>query len=344
MAVAVGIAVAGCADDASTTAATTTTTATSTAAASTTRAATTTIGTTTTTIAEPEVQSVIDIGGTQLLGLAVTADAVWPVSFDTSTVNRVDPTTNTVTASYEVSGAASAFALGDVVWVASYGGSPSLVALDAETGAMRTSAQAGEVCCDLTSDDEGDVWAVDPGGRVVEISDGGVSRGLPVDIDARNAHTNVVYAGGSLWVSSDTTPLHRIDPATGATTDLDVGGGVPFLEHDGLVSGRVADGGLGGRSGHRSGRRAHRARGIDRGALAQLRRGRRRVGRHPSRRSGRARAAAHRSTGAVKTELPRRRHPRAHRVRLRLHLGHRLGQQLALPNRRVTSARIRGWT
>ncbi len=237
MAVAVGIAVAGCADDASTTAATTTTTATSTAAASTTRAATTTIGTTTTTIAEPEVQSVIDVGGTQLLGLAVTADAVWPVSFDASTVNRVDPTTNTVTASYEISGAASAFALGDVVWVASYGGSPSLVALDAETGAMRTSAQAGEVCCDLTSDDEGDVWAVDPGGRVVEISDGGVSRGLPVDIDARNAHTNVVYAGGSLWVSSDTTPLHRIDPATGATTDLDVGGGVPFLQHDGLVWG-----------------------------------------------------------------------------------------------------------
>ena len=102
---------------------------------------------------------------------------------------------------------------------------------------MRTSAQAGEVCCDLTSDDEGDVWAIDPGGRLIEISDGGVSRGLPVDIDARNAHTNVVYAGGSLWVSSDTTPLHRVDPATGATTDIDVGGGVPFLEHHGRVWG-----------------------------------------------------------------------------------------------------------
>jgi hypothetical protein len=228
VAVAVGIAVAGCTDEPST--------APTTSATSTTLAATTTIGTTTTTIAEPDVQSVIDVGGTQLLGLAVSSDAVWPVSFDASTVNRVDPTTNTVTASYEVSGAASALALADVVWVASYGGSPSLVALDAETGAMRTSAQ-GEVCCDLTSDDEGDVWAVDPGGRVVEISDGGVSRGLPVEIDARNAHTNVVYAGGSLWVSSDTTPLHRIDPATGATTDLDVGGGVPFLEHDGLVWG-----------------------------------------------------------------------------------------------------------
>ena len=220
---------ASCTDDASTAPTTT--------APTTLGTTTTTIGSTTTTIAAPEVQSVIDIGGTQLLGMAVTSDAVWPVSFDASTVNRVDPTTNTVTASYEVPGAASALAVGDVVWVASYGGSPSVVALDATTGAMRTSAQAGEVCCDLTSDDEGDIWAVDPGGRLVEISDGGVSRGLPVDIDARNAHTNVVYAGGSLWVSSDTTPLHRVDPATGATSDIDVGGGVPFLEHDGLVWG-----------------------------------------------------------------------------------------------------------
>ena len=220
---------ASCADDASTTPTTT--------APTTTRAATTTLGTTTTSIAEPEVQSVIDIGGTQLLGMAVTSDAVWPVSFDASTVNRVDPTTNTVTASYEIPGAASALALGDVVWVATYGGSPSVVALDATTGAMRTSAQAGEVCCDLTADDEGDVWAVDPRGRVVEISDGGVSRGLPVEIDARNAHTSVVFAGGCLWVSSDTTPLHRIDPETGATADIDVGGGVPCLQHDGLVWG-----------------------------------------------------------------------------------------------------------
>ena len=96
--------------------------------------------------------------------------------------------------------------------------------------------EAGELCCDLTTDGT-DVWAIDPAGRLLQIGDGGVDRADPVDIDARNAHTNVVYAGGSLWVSSDTTPLHRIDPATGATTDVDVGGGVPFLEHDGLVWG-----------------------------------------------------------------------------------------------------------
>lgn len=233
MAICVGIALAGCSD--STDSAPTTTAAPTTTG--TTRSTSTTVGTTTTTIAAPEVQSVIDVGGTQLLGLAVTSDAVWPVSFDASTISRVDPDTNTVTTAYDVPGAASALALGNVIWVASYGGPRSVVAIDPSTGAVMTTAQAGEVCCDLTSDDEGDVWAIDPGGRLVEFSDGGVSRGLPVAIDARNAHTNVVWAGGSLWVSSDTTPLHRVDPATGATTDIDVGGGVPFLVHDGLVWG-----------------------------------------------------------------------------------------------------------
>ena len=150
--------------------------------------------------------------------------------------SRVDPTTNTVTASYDVPGAASALAVNGVVWVASYGGPRSLVAIDSADGALRASVEAGELCCDLTTDGT-DVWALDPAGRLLQIGDGGVDRADPVDIDARNAHTNVVYVGGSLWVSSDTTPLHRIDPATGASTDVDVGGGVPFLEHDGLVWG-----------------------------------------------------------------------------------------------------------
>ena len=227
---AVGIAVTGCGDSsesAPTTAAPTSTTR---------LATTTTAGTTTTTIPAPEVWSVIDIGGTQLLGMTITSDAVWAVSFDAGTITRVDPATNTVVTSYDVPGAASALAVNGVVWVASYSGPQSLVALDSSDGALRASVEAGEICCDLATDGT-DVWAIDPAGRLLQVGDGGVDRATPIDIDARNAHTNVVYAGGSLWVSSDTTPLHRIDAASGATVDLDVGGGVPFLEHDGLLWG-----------------------------------------------------------------------------------------------------------
>ncbi len=154
----------------------------------------------------------IDLGGTQLLGMTVTNDAVWAVSYDAGTISRVDPATNAVTSSYEVPGAASALAVNGVVWVASYGGPRSLVAIDSSTGDLRASVEAGELCCDLTTDGT-DVWAIDPAGRLLQVGDGGVDRATPIDIDARNAHTNVVYAGGSLWVSSDTTPLHRIAPA-----------------------------------------------------------------------------------------------------------------------------------
>src|SRR4029453_10709350 len=157
-AVFVGVAMSGCGDaseSAPTTAVPTTT--------GTTRATTTTAGTTTTTIAVPEVESVIDIGGTQLLGLAVTSDAVWAISFDAGTIARVDPTTNTVTKSYDVPGAAPALALNGVVWVASYSGPRSLVAIDSADGALRASVDAGELCCDLTTDGT-DVWALDPAG------------------------------------------------------------------------------------------------------------------------------------------------------------------------------------
>ena len=126
---------------------------TTTAPTSTTRlTTTTTAGTTTTTITAPAVESVIDIGGTQLLGMTVTSDTMSAISFDAGTITRVDPTTNTVTASFDVPGAASALAVNGVVWVASYGGPRSLVAIDSTDGALRASVEAGELCCDLTTD------------------------------------------------------------------------------------------------------------------------------------------------------------------------------------------------
>ena len=181
-------------------------------------------------------ESVIDIGGTQLLGMTVTSDAIWAISFDAGTIARVDPTTNTVTASYDVPGAASALAVNGVVWVASYDGPRSLVAIDSTDGALRASVEAGELCCDLTTDGT-DVWAIDPAGRLLQIGDGGVDRADPVDVDsAQRPHQRRVRGREPVGIERS-TPLHRIDPATGATTDVDVGGGVPFLEHAGLVWG-----------------------------------------------------------------------------------------------------------
>ncbi len=106
---------------------------------------------------------------------------------------------------------------------------------------MLATVDPGEVCCDLTAG-EGAVWAVDPRGSVMRIDprDGRIVDRLEVAIDP-TVHTNAVYAGGSLWVSSDSTALFRVDPGSGSTREVDTGGGVPFVADGGLVWGAAPD-------------------------------------------------------------------------------------------------------
>ncbi|HEX8928003.1 MAG TPA: MerR family transcriptional regulator, partial [Actinomycetota bacterium] len=88
---------------------------------------------------------------------------------------------------------------------------------------VRAEVEAAEICCDLTAGD-GSVWAVDPHGAVVRIDPqrGRVAQRIQVRIDS-TVHTNAVFAGRFLWVSSDSTPLLRVDPQTGRTTEIDLG-------------------------------------------------------------------------------------------------------------------------
>jgi hypothetical protein len=186
---------------------------------------------------EPVVQATIDIGGGQVLGLAADATSVWAITFDGAKLVRIDPTTNAVTDSVDIEGAASVLTHDSDVWVGTFGGSPSIHRIDAATATEVGGVSAGEVCCDL-SFGNGLLWAVDPGGAVkgIDPATNSVVKSFTVDLD-RNAHTNVVFGGESLWVSSDTTMLHRVDPMSGDVEDIDVGGGVPFVDRDGLVWG-----------------------------------------------------------------------------------------------------------
>jgi outer membrane protein assembly factor BamB len=187
-----------------------------------------------TTIPKPTVQDVIDIGGEEAIGLAVSDKAVWAISFQAGTLTKIDPETGTVLHTTTLpSGGATVLARDGAVWTASYGG--TINRIDPETGDIVTTVRAREVCCDLTTGD-GALWAVDPNGQVLRVEQDQVVARWPAEMD-RNAHTNAVFAGDSLWVSSDTTPLHKMNPDTGAIEDVDVGGGVPFLEHDGLLWG-----------------------------------------------------------------------------------------------------------
>ena len=125
----------------------------------------------------------------------------------------------------------------DDQWIAGYGGAP-LFRIDIRPRHRPpTASRSVRSGRDLTFGNEL-MWAIDPSGVVKGVSpvDGTVAAHFDVALD-RNAHSNAVFAGGALWVSSDTTPLHRIDASTGETEDLDVGGGVPFVAKDGLVWG-----------------------------------------------------------------------------------------------------------
>ena len=134
-------------------------------------------------------------------------------------------------------GGASAAALPSGLWVAAYGDPGHLYRVDPETATVAVTADLGDLCCDLT-EGAGLVWALERSGQVVGVdpSSGSVGVRMPVELDL-NAHNNVVFAGGYVWVSSDTTALFRFDPATGRRSELDVGGGVPFLARRRVASG-----------------------------------------------------------------------------------------------------------
>ncbi|MEQ1874438.1 MAG: hypothetical protein ABL953_11975 [Ilumatobacteraceae bacterium] len=190
-----------------------------------------------------DVQAVIEIGGGEALGLTIDDSSVWAVSFETSTIAKVDPATNAVLDVVDLEGsAASALAIGNDVWVAGYGSAAgtNLYRVDADSATLTSRFGVGELCCDLSFGDES-LWAIDPSGRLLLIDPitGDLLRQDPITID-RNAHTNVVYANGFVWFASDTTALSRFDPTSGAIDTFDVGGGVPFVAREGLLWGASA--------------------------------------------------------------------------------------------------------
>ena len=208
-------------------------------ATTTTAAATTT---TATTLAPAD--DVIDLGAREPLGLAIAGEAVWAITFENGALSRIDPVSGEITSSETLGPqAASLLSVGDDLWAAAYGKSPTgaIYRIDPTSGETEATIRLEEVCCDLTAGD-GAVFAVDPGGRVLQID--AETPAIEAEFDVmfdRNAHTNVVYGGGFLWASSDTTPLYRIDPVTGAMEEFDVGGGVPFFELEGQVWGAAPE-------------------------------------------------------------------------------------------------------
>jgi hypothetical protein len=190
----------------------------------------------------PTVAAEIALHGREALGLAVVGGSVWAVAYRGSTLDRVDPTTDRVTATTRLGGnSATLLAAGDDLWAAGYGGPGA--------GSTISRMFAG-----------GDLWVssdfqplqrIDPAtGKVIErvgtrggvpfFADGGLVWGAaPSEIWAVNAHTGAVVRRiqlsssievislgiglGALWAGirhpGYVGAVQRIDLASGDVTD-----------------------------------------------------------------------------------------------------------------------------
>lgn len=191
------------------------------------------------------VVDVIDIGGGEVLGLAVHDDAVWAISFQQESISKIDPDSGAIVVTERLgSGAATVLSAGPQLWVAGYGmgSGAKLLRIDPATGDAVADVSLGEVCCDLASG-AGRIWAIDPRGDLVGVDPmrQRVTERYAVPFDP-SVHTNAVFGGSSMWVGSDGDPLVQVDPTDGTVVHtIETGGGPPFLAHRGLVWGAAPD-------------------------------------------------------------------------------------------------------
>ena len=172
--------------------------------------------------------------------VAVTPDAVWVGSTGPDAVSRIDPKTNTVTATVKLGGEpCSGLATGfGSLWVPLCGKRPMLAKVDLEAGALTEVFKVGPAQDEggvTTSSDS--VWLViDKIGTLVRIDSatGDIRQKIRVPPGSRNPR----YSDGQIWVThADGSEITSIDAATGANiATIATGPSPPFLTNgDGAV-------------------------------------------------------------------------------------------------------------
>ena len=183
----------------------------------------------------------IRLSGTSASSVAEANGWLWVTHFEASVLSQVDPRTNAEAGLVDIGGgAATITAIGSDLWVAHYAGRPEdtrLTRVDALRASVVGRVPLSRLCCEVAGA-AGRVWAVDPTGTLVAIDpSAGVVGRTPVAVDPA-VHIGLVGDDRGLWLSSDTTPLLRVDPLSGrVTVSIDVGGGIPMAMAQGLVWG-----------------------------------------------------------------------------------------------------------
>jgi virginiamycin B lyase len=153
------------------------------------------------------------IGPSGELNVVAGAGSIWAPSQTTGKIARIDPATNTVTASIDVNPDSSYLAFGfDALWVVS-GAGQSLQRIDPRTNAVTNTIKLGQQPGFLAAG-EGAVWVQEQGdGTVARIDPQIVEVSGRVKVGKTLAYGDIDTGGGMVWLrTTEDQTFVAIDP------------------------------------------------------------------------------------------------------------------------------------
>jgi YVTN family beta-propeller protein len=146
--------------------------------------------------------------------LAEAGGAIWVANFLSEAVQRIDPSTNRVTANIEVGGQPYGItAGGGSVWVGN-NALDSVARIDTATNRVVATVAVGDRPLGLAYDAAANaVWVADFGDSAVTEIDA-VTNGVRARVVVPGEHEDVALGFGSLWIPSEEGMLTRLDPST----------------------------------------------------------------------------------------------------------------------------------
>ena len=168
--------------------------------------------------------------GTATLALAASADSIWLLSDDKSTLSRIDPKENAVVAEVRLAAACNSIVFAETsLWV-TCPSADKVLRIDPRTNLVDKRIDVpgnpiavafGEASIWVLSRKEGKVAQIDPKTNKVTAT---------IELAIPNANGNIAFGDGSVWVSAPGFPITRINPATAKVVQqfAGEGGGAVF--------------------------------------------------------------------------------------------------------------------
>jgi len=169
-------------------------------------------------------------------GITASDDSVWMVADKNGTLNRIDPSTNSVRQKISIpSGSYNPLFSNGIVWITGPE-SDLLTAVDAITGKIIESVPVGPKPRFLTAGG-GSVWALNQGdGTISRVDEKSRKLMATIQVGIPGAGGDIGYGADSVWATVFDVPLTRIDATTNKVLKQWVGHGGDSLRfgHDSI--------------------------------------------------------------------------------------------------------------